>query len=61
MVVVVPATSDRESIPFGRGFRLKDSQAAGGQCSQEKWSSLTVQLVKVILEVILVPDSIETR
>ena len=33
MVVVVPATSDRESIPFGRGFTLKDPQAAGGQCS----------------------------
>ena len=33
MVVVVPATSDRGSIPFGRGFTLKDPQAAGGQCS----------------------------
>ena len=54
MVVVVPATSDRESIPFGRGFTLKDPQAAGGQCR-------TVQLVKVILEEILVPDSTETR
>ena len=32
MVVVVPATSDRESIPFGRGFTLKDPQAAGEQC-----------------------------
>ena len=33
MVVVVPATSDRESILFGRGFTLKDPQAAGEQCS----------------------------
>ena len=33
MVVVVPATSDRESVPFGRRLRLKDPQAAGGQCS----------------------------
>ena len=32
MVVVVPATSDREYIPFGRGFTLKDPQVAGGQC-----------------------------
>ena len=28
---------------------------------QERWSSLTVQLVKVMLEEILVPDSIEMR
>ena len=34
MVVVVPATSDREYIPFGRGFTLKDPQAAGEQCSE---------------------------
>ena len=32
MVVVFPATSDREYILFGRGFTLKDPQAAGEQC-----------------------------
>ena len=34
IVVVVPATSDRETIPFGRRFTLKDPQAAGEQCSE---------------------------
>ena len=29
MVVVVTATSDRESVRFGEGFRLEDPQAAG--------------------------------
>ena len=61
-VVVVPATSDREYIPFGRGFTLKDPQAAGGQYSGSgKVVFMTVQLVRVLLEEMLVPDSIETR
>ena len=33
----------------------------GSAVGQERWSSLTVQLVKVMLEEILVPDSIEMR
>ena len=32
MVVVVSTTPDREPVQFGTGFRLKDPQAAGGQC-----------------------------